>query len=497
MSGAARPMRLLSDEALARRAANGSRRAFEEIYARYGQQIYRFCAAMVGDSGDAQETLQNTMVKVLRALPGERRSIALKPWLYRIARNEAIELHRRRRETTSLLGEGALVTQELTATYEARERLRSLLEDIDELPDRQRAALLMRELSDLDFGQIAAALECSEQAARQTVYEARTSLRQMEAGREMDCAHVTRALSDADGRVLRGREVRAHLRSCRSCREFRDGIASRREDLSAIVPLPAAAMAGLFGSVLGAGAGGAAGAGGLAAGTAGAGAGGVATSVLAKSAATVAVVAAVGVTGADRAGWVESPLPGGDAETVREEGGRAPAPAPAVPGSGEARDEVRPTETGGGDGRDENADRAGATSPEPSGKPSKGPADRDQAPAAAPGKGSEGGPPGKAKGHTKASPNLRQKAPKSSGGRGTRGPSEAATNGQGTAGTHKAPQANPTPGTPRGQEKGAAAPPPEPRSEPESQKPASPPAAGNAKGLSDAGGEEPVEPVAP
>ena len=84
------------------RAAKGDRRAFEAIFQRYHQDLYRFCLAMVGNPQDAQDALQNTMVKVLRALPGEQREIKLKPWLYRIARNEAIEILRRRRDDAEL-----------------------------------------------------------------------------------------------------------------------------------------------------------------------------------------------------------------------------------------------------------------------------------------------------------------------------------------------------------------------------------------------------------
>ena len=95
-------MRLLSDDRLARRAARGDRRAFEAIYQRYHQDLYRFCLAMIGNPQDAQDALQSTMVKVLRALPGEERQIKLKPWLYRIARNESIEIVRRRRDSEEL-----------------------------------------------------------------------------------------------------------------------------------------------------------------------------------------------------------------------------------------------------------------------------------------------------------------------------------------------------------------------------------------------------------
>jgi RNA polymerase sigma factor (sigma-70 family) len=300
--------RLLSDQRLARHATGGDHRAFGEIYRRYHQALYRFCLATTGRPEDAQDALQNTMVKVLRALPGEKREIKLKPWLYRIARNESVEAMRRRHESAELDREQA-ADAGIAEQAEARERLRILLADLDRLPERQRAALVLRELSGLDFAEIAAVFETSAAVARQTLYEARLSLRQMEAGREMRCAEVMGELSDSDGRATRRRQIRAHLESCADCRAFRDEIAGRRENLAAIAPLPIAASAGLLHSVLGAKAAGGASVGGGLAGPLGAGkvAG---TSVLVKSAVTVAVVGAVGVSAANRAHLIDLPLLG-------------------------------------------------------------------------------------------------------------------------------------------------------------------------------------------
>ena len=171
------------------------------------------------------------MVKVLRALPGEQRRIDLKPWLYRIAHNESIEVLRRRRETRELDAELPAPGPGLAEEAGTRERLRRLLVDLDELPERQRETLVMRELAGLEFAEIGAALGTSAEVARQTVYEARLSLRQMDEGREMSCATVTRALSDGDGRVTRRRDVRSHLRACADCRRFREEIEGRRRDL--------------------------------------------------------------------------------------------------------------------------------------------------------------------------------------------------------------------------------------------------------------------------
>jgi RNA polymerase sigma factor (sigma-70 family) len=307
-----------SDERLALRAAQGDQRAFEEIYGRYHQDLYRFCLAMVGNPADAQDALQNTMIKILRGLPGEKRQIKLKPWLYRIARNEAVEILRRRRDSSELEPEQMPVAA-VTETAETRERLRTLLADLEQLPERQRAALVMRELSGFDFDQIGTAFGSSAAVARQTLYEARLSLRQLDAGREMRCDEVMRELSGADGRVTRRREIQAHLRTCADCRAFQDDIAKRHEDLAALAPLPIAASAGLLKGVLGSSASAATG-GGLG-GAVGAGAGkAIATSALVKGAATVAVVAVVGASAADRSGLIDVPLPGRGDDPAAQQG---------------------------------------------------------------------------------------------------------------------------------------------------------------------------------
>src|SRR4051794_6590212 len=214
--------RLLSDERLTRRAVGGDERAFAAIFRRYHQSLYRFCLAIVGEPQDAQDALQNTMVKVLRALPGEEREISLRPWLYRIAHNEAIELRRSSHPTQALDGYLVDGQSSVTERAEQREQLEWLLKDLADLPERQRSVLVMRELSGLDFAEIGAALDTSGAVVRQSLYEARRNLEQMDHGRSMKCETVARVLSDADRRITRRRDIRAHLRDCPDCRHLHD-----------------------------------------------------------------------------------------------------------------------------------------------------------------------------------------------------------------------------------------------------------------------------------
>lgn len=285
-------LRLLGDDRLARRAAAGDRQAFAVLYQRHHQGLFRYCRAILGNAEDAADALQNTMAAALRALPGEQRAIRLKPWLYRIAHNESVSLLRRRPPTAGL-EQAVNVAAPRGPDAATRERLRELVTDLRDLQDRQRAALVMRELNGLDYAEIGTALDASPGATKQLVFEARAALHEMAEGRDMSCDSIRRVLSADDRRNLRGRKVRAHMKACAGCRDFHKMMSMRRSDLAAIAPpLPAMAAAALLSGLWGGGHGG--GTGGLAGLVAGGAGKAVATSAVAKGLAAVAVVAAAG-----------------------------------------------------------------------------------------------------------------------------------------------------------------------------------------------------------
>jgi len=285
----------LSDDRLAKQAAAGDIGAFEAIFGRYRDDLYRFCVGILREPQDAQDAVQNTMIRAMRALPGERRQMQLKAWLYRIAHNEAVELRRRERPVEEL----PVTVEDMGALTDERAeengRLRTLLADIADLPERQRASLVMREVNGLGFGEIGAALGTSPGAVRQALYEARRGLAEMDDGRDMQCDLATRMMSDADGRP-RDRGVRAHLRDCPSCRRFQTEIKERGRTFAAISPMPAIAAAGVVKAALGASGAATGGPGAAAvAGGAGAGAGGAAVATAGSIGASVLLKPAVGL----------------------------------------------------------------------------------------------------------------------------------------------------------------------------------------------------------
>ena len=244
-----RPWRLAPDRALASLVAAGDSAAFDEVYRRHHRSIGQFCRSLLLNEQDAQDALQNTMAAALRSLPGDTRAIELRPWLFRVARNECISILRARRPADDLDDETS-VSQVVSdeQRVEVAERLRELVADLQSLPERQRSALVMRELSGLEYGEIALALGTSPATAKQAVYEARSGLQVLAEGRAMSCDEIRRQLSDCDGRGRRARGLRAHLRACDACEGFAAAIGQRRADLALLAPpLAAPGAAGLLG----------------------------------------------------------------------------------------------------------------------------------------------------------------------------------------------------------------------------------------------------------
>ncbi|MHB1539175.1 MAG: RNA polymerase sigma factor, partial [Solirubrobacteraceae bacterium] len=250
-----------SDERLARRVCGeDGQAAFARLYERYHQQLYRYCRSIVRDEYDAQDALQSAMAGAFAALSRGEREIAVRPWLFRIAHNEAVSLLRRRRPQEVSADEQELAAEpsaaDPAAIVEQRERFSTLLADLRNLTARQRSVLLMRELSGLSTQEIAAALSSTPGAVKQTLFESRAALRDQEEGRSMGCEQARSVILEDDGRMLRGRRMRSHIRRCAGCRELAEGISTRRADLLALAPpLPALAASALLSRLLDAGTG--------------------------------------------------------------------------------------------------------------------------------------------------------------------------------------------------------------------------------------------------
>jgi RNA polymerase sigma factor (sigma-70 family) len=168
-------LRTQPDRRLVKLVREGYEAAFEEIVRRYRRPLDRFAAAIVGNR--SEDITQDAFSKALLALRGSEKEIELRPWLYRIVRNTALNDLRNRPPAAEELGEAIAGGAGAAVEAERHEEIAELMERLRALPEPQRAAIVMRELEGLSHEEIAAALGVSGGAARQAIYRARLALR--------------------------------------------------------------------------------------------------------------------------------------------------------------------------------------------------------------------------------------------------------------------------------------------------------------------------------
>jgi RNA polymerase sigma factor (sigma-70 family) len=168
-------LRAQSDRRLVGLVRDGYEPAFDEIMRRYGTPLRRYAGAIVG--ARAEDVTQDAFSKALQALRRDEREIELRPWLYRIVRNTALNDLRDRPPNALALVEAMEGNRGVAEEVERREEIAELIDRLRALPEPQRAAIVMRELEGLGHDEIAAALGISGGAARQAIHRARTALR--------------------------------------------------------------------------------------------------------------------------------------------------------------------------------------------------------------------------------------------------------------------------------------------------------------------------------
>jgi RNA polymerase sigma factor (sigma-70 family) len=135
--------------------------------------LARFLAATVGPV-EAEDCLQETLISALRAYPRLRAGSNVRAWLFTIARNKALDEHRARvRRPVPVM---AVPESASEAAADERDD-GELWDSVRALPPKQRAAVVMRFVNDFSHREVAAVLECSEDAARRSLHEGLAKLR--------------------------------------------------------------------------------------------------------------------------------------------------------------------------------------------------------------------------------------------------------------------------------------------------------------------------------
>jgi len=172
------------DELLARIAA-GSQAALSELMARHGRGLRTFATRYLGHAADAEDVVQEVFVtawkQAARFDPGRGRAST---WLYRITANRCID-QRRRRALRNFFGlddigeEPAAPEANAETATAARQELAIVSDGLSRLPERQRMALLLRAVAELDIGGIADVMGTSTGSVEQLLVRGRRTLRDL------------------------------------------------------------------------------------------------------------------------------------------------------------------------------------------------------------------------------------------------------------------------------------------------------------------------------
>src|SRR3954469_3734403 len=220
-----------TDARLTIAAGQGDDDAFAVLYERYAPRIGAYLMRLVGDEHLAQDLTHEVFVSALRRLRTDRPPIAVGPWLYRIARNASIDVHRRAQIVRHVPLDGASeqrpsVSRESRpeAAAEVRQWLEQLRDVLGGLSETHRTVLVLRELEGLSNREIGDRLGVSRPAVEGLLFRARTKLRreydELVSGRR--CESVRASLDRGrDGLRLHGRDLdlaARHVRACAQCR---------------------------------------------------------------------------------------------------------------------------------------------------------------------------------------------------------------------------------------------------------------------------------------
>ena len=356
----------VSDERLVKRIRAGSEEAFATLYERYQRRLLSFCRHMLGSQAEAEDAVQQCFVNAYRDIMRGEKELRVRPWLYRIARNQCVSVLRARR-FESELDPDQLSLRGLSEEVAQRTDLRDLLHDLGRLPHDQREALVLAELNDNSHAEVAEILGCDREKVKSLVFQARSSLIKSREARALPCAEVQRQLSVLRGGSLRRTQLRRHLGECPACRAFHESVKRQRAAFAIVLPvLPSTSLKlGAAGALAAANMGaGTASTGGAASGVAAAGSAttlaaklGVSGTAIKGAVAAVAVTAAVGgATGVEvakhRSSHQPAPVPARTAEPRPGDAVAKPAAQHVRPGGGSrSADAGRPRGRSGRDGR--------------------------------------------------------------------------------------------------------------------------------------------------
>ena len=174
-----------TEDQLVARCRTGDREAFAQVYARYERQVFRYAYHLLGHREDADDIKQETFLKAYQAIHTFRSESSLQTWLLKICGNlcrDRVKSWDRRKVIydSTLRDENAPADAETAdprLITERAETISTIHKVLGGMPAAQREILILHEIEDLDYEEIAGILGCSRTSVKLRIFRARRALR--------------------------------------------------------------------------------------------------------------------------------------------------------------------------------------------------------------------------------------------------------------------------------------------------------------------------------
>jgi RNA polymerase sigma-70 factor (ECF subfamily) len=227
----------LGEAALVQRAQQGDREALTELFERLHQPLLNYLYHMLGQRQAAEDITQDAFIRAFEHLDQLGPPWDFKSWLYRIASNLAVDQIRREKrymdKDEDFLDQPTPTHRPIERNVEREEGRRAIWKTLEALPTSYRQALILKDLNNFSYQEIAQALACSYANARQIVHRSRLRFRDLHRlGLALAISRPRcQALDDMISAFHNGevseeerRAVEDHVKLCEECRDTRDAM---------------------------------------------------------------------------------------------------------------------------------------------------------------------------------------------------------------------------------------------------------------------------------
>jgi RNA polymerase sigma-70 factor (ECF subfamily) len=170
----------------------GEDKAYRELYRRHGQRVYQLAFRYFNNPDDAADITQETFMRIYRSIATYRSEAKLSTWIHRIAVNLCLDELRRRKRNNEMSMDAHLLTEEGEMELQLKDpspgphqqteslhRMEALKKHLASLPDEQKTAVILRDINNLSYQEIAKILECNLGTVKSRINRGRIALREL------------------------------------------------------------------------------------------------------------------------------------------------------------------------------------------------------------------------------------------------------------------------------------------------------------------------------